>query len=157
MKTAIIYASTHGTTERVAMQIRDALGESAHLFNLKSSINIDLNGYNQVVVGGSIHAGQIQGRVKKFCKQNMVALLQKRVALFICGMNEPQFEAELTGAFPELLRRHAFSARALGGEFCIEKMNFFEKLIVRKVSGVSQSVSKLNQPQIDELIRDLKN
>jgi menaquinone-dependent protoporphyrinogen oxidase len=157
MKTAIIYATSHGTTEKVAKQIQGELGNNAQLFNLKENKTIDLSQFDQVVIGGSIHAGQMQGRVKKFCKQNMVDLLQKRVALYMVGMNEPEFETEFNNAYPELLRKHAITSKCVGGEFLFEKMNFLEKLIVKKVSGISHSVSKIDEPKIMELVNELTN
>jgi menaquinone-dependent protoporphyrinogen oxidase len=156
MKTAIIYATTHGTAEKVAQRIQAELGvSSSQLFNLKASKIIDLSQFEQVVIGGSIHAGQVQSRVRDFCKRNMVDLLQKRVALFICAINEPEFETELNSAFPELLRKHAISRKVVGGEFLLEKMNFFERLIVKKVSGVSQTVSKIDENKILSLVEEL--
>jgi menaquinone-dependent protoporphyrinogen oxidase len=156
MKTAIIYATTHGTAEKVAQRIQAELGvSSSQLFNLKASKIIDLSQFEQVVIGGSIHAGQVQSRVRDFCKRNMVDLLQKRVALFICAMNEPEFETELNSAFPELLRKHAISCKVVGGEFLLEKMNFFDRLIVKKVSGVSQPVSKIDENKIISLVEEL--
>jgi menaquinone-dependent protoporphyrinogen oxidase len=156
MKTAIIYATTHGTAEKVAQRIQAELGvSSSQLFNLKASKIIDLSQFEQVVIGGSIHAGQVQSRVRDFCKRNMVDLLQKRVALFICAMNEPEFETEFNSAFPELLRKHAISCKVVGGEFLLEKMNFIERFIVRKVSGVSQTVSKIDENKILSLVEEL--
>ena len=156
MKTAIIFATSHGTTEKVAKQIQSELGDRAQLFNLKETKTVDLSQFEQVVIGGSIHAGQMQGRVKKFCKQNLVDLLQKRVALYMVGMNEPEFETEFNNAFPELLRNHAIIRKTVGGEFIFEKMNFIERLIVKKVSGISQNVSKIDDEKIKELVNDLK-
>ena len=157
MQTAIIYASSHGTTEKVAKQIQHELGaENAHLFNLKSTKTIDLSQFDTLVIGGSIHAGQMQGKVKRFCKNNMVDLLQKRVGLFMVGMNEPEFENEFNNAFPELLRKHAITSKCVGGEFLFEKMNFIEKLIVKKVSGITNNISKINEEKISELVYDIK-
>lgn len=155
MKTAIIYATTHGTTEKVAQQIEKQLG-NAQLFNLKQIKNIDLSQFDQVVIGGSIHAGQIQSRVKNFCKQNMVDLLQKRVALYLCGMNEPDYDTELNNAYPELLRKHAITSQVVGGEFLFDKMNFIERFLVRKISGVSQTVSKIDEGNFFELVDQIK-
>ncbi|MDX9846768.1 MAG: flavodoxin domain-containing protein [Tenuifilaceae bacterium] len=156
MKTAIIYATSHGTSEKVAQQIQVELGNNAQLFNLKQNKIIDLTPFKTVVIGGSIHAGQMQGRVKKFCKRNLVELLKKRIALYMVGMNEPEFEAEFNNAFPELLRNHSISSKCVGGEFLLEKMNFFEKLIVKKVSGVDKRVSKIDEEKIKELVKEIK-
>ena len=66
MKTAVIYASSHGTTEKVATQIANEL-PNTDTINLKKQSKIDLDMYTHIVIGGSIHAGQIQG-VKAFAK-----------------------------------------------------------------------------------------
>jgi len=158
METAIIYASSHGTTEKIARQIQDGLGDdSTRLINLKETRTVDLSLFDTLIIGGSIHAGQMQGRVKTFCKKNMVDLLQKRVGLFMVGMNEPEFETEFNNAFPELLRNHAITSKCVGGEFLFEKMNFFEKLIVKKVSGITENISKINEDKIAELVSEVKN
>ena len=157
MKTAIIYASSHGTTEKVAKQIQNGLGtDNALLVNLKTTKTVDLSLFDTVIIGGSIHAGQMQSRVKTFCKKNMVDLLRKRVGLFMVGMNEPQFDTEFNNAFPELLRKHAITSKCVGGEFLFEKMNFIEKLIVKKVSGINHNVSKIDDSKISELVYDIK-
>ena len=155
MKTAIIYATSHGTTEKVAQQIQSELGNNAQLINLKQSKAVDLSQFEQVIIGGSIHAGMMQGKVRDFCKKNLLDLLQKRVALFMCGMNEPDFETEFNNAFPELLRKHAITSKCIGGEFLFERMNFVERFIVNKISGVSQNVSKIDESKIIELVSDL--
>lgn len=151
MKTAIIYATSHGTSEKVAKRIQESLNGTTQLFNLKATKTIDLSTFNTIVIGGSIHAGQMQNRVKQFCKQYLVDLLQKRVALYMVGMNEPEFENQFSNAFPELLRKQAIASKCVGGEFLFEKMNFFEKLIVKKVSGASRSVSKIDETSIAEM------
>lgn len=159
MKTAIIYSSTHGTTEKVALEIQNKLGsERCNLFNLKVNDKVDLSGYSQVVIGGSIHAGMIQGRIKDFCNKNMVSLLDKDLALYLSCMHEgeeakKQFEMN----YPELLRNHARIKKLTGGEFLFEKMNFFQKAIVRKVSGVKQTQSKMDQKAIDDMVNELQN
>jgi menaquinone-dependent protoporphyrinogen oxidase len=158
MKTAVIYATNHGTTEKVAQMIREQLGEdNADLINLKNNPMPDLSDYDQVFLGGSIHAGNIQNRVKKFYQQNMVDLLGKPLALFLCGMNKQQFQEEFDGAFPEVLRKHAISKKMVGGEFLFDKMNFIEKALVRKISGINETVSDIEVEKIRELVTDMQN
>lgn len=55
-----------------------------------------------------------------------------------------QFKA----AFPEELRMHAVATSLFGGEFLVSKMNFVEKKIVKKVSGVSEDTMMLNEKEI---------
>jgi menaquinone-dependent protoporphyrinogen oxidase len=158
MKTAIIYSSTHGTTEKVASRLAEILGiENIKLFNLRNESTIDISVFDTVIIGGSIHAGNIQMRIKKFCKINLLALLDKKLGLFMCGMNEPEYEKEFRNAFPELLREHASATCIPGGEFLFDKMNFFQRAIVTKISGIKESVSKIDDSKIIMFADELKN
>lgn len=149
-KTAIFFASKHGTTERLAHLIAERLNHhEISIFNLKDNPKVDLGSYHQIIIGGSVHAGQIQKRVRTFCQEHLLELLEKPLGLFLCGMNEPQYESQLQHAYPDLLRHHAISCQVLGGEFLFPKMNFLEKIIVRKVSGITQSVSHIRMEALE--------
>ena len=154
MKTAIVYATSHGTTEKVANMIASSIANT-ELLNISKSKKVDLTQYQQVIIGGSIHAGSIQRKVKNFCQQNLAQLLKMRVGIFICAMNEPEFEKELNSAFQETILNHAISKKVVGGEFIIEKMNFIEKFLIKKISGVTQTTSKLDSNKIKELVDEM--
>lgn len=157
MKTAIIFATHHGTTELVANVIGEQLiNDFVDLINIDKMEHIDLTPYQRVIIGGSIHAGMIQKSVREFCSHNLEALLAKQVGLFICGMNDKQWEQELENAFPEKLRNHSDSNRIMGGEFKVEEMNIVEKFLVKKITGVSSSVSNILHDQIEEFVGDLE-
>jgi len=157
MKTAIVYVSKHGTTEKTVHKIRKGLGEAnTVLFDLKKSSLIDLSQFDQIIVGGSIHAGMIQNRVKDFCNKNSLTLLEKRLGLFIsCFYEGETAQTQLEKAFPEILRKHALSCKVMGGEMLMESMNFFEKLIVKKVAGITQSESKIKNENIEAFIQEI--
>jgi menaquinone-dependent protoporphyrinogen oxidase len=156
MRTAIVYASKHGTTEKMAQMIQKDLGEDkAQLFNLKEERNIDLNQFEQIIIGGSIHAGQIQKRIKDFCEHNTVDLLQKRLGLFLCCMDEKRAEEQFNNAYPETLRSHAISKKVLGGEFLFEKMNFFERAIVKKIAKVNESQHNIDEEKVREFVLEM--
>lgn len=157
MTTAIIYTTTHGTTEKVAQKISQHLGEDCTvLINLKEQPKPDMSVYDIIILGGSIHAGSLQKRLKDFCKNNTLTLLEKPLGLFLCGMNEPEYDQQLEKAFPEILRHHARLCDTLGGEFLFEKMNFFQRVIVQKVSGIQQTVSKLNEEKILDFAKKMR-
>jgi menaquinone-dependent protoporphyrinogen oxidase len=157
MRTAIVYASKHGTTEKVAQNIQKMIGEDkAQLFNLKNNRHFDLAQFDQVVVGGSIHAGTIQKRIKKFVDQHRPELLEKKLGLFICCMHEQEAETEFNNAYPEILRSHAVSKKIMGGEFRFDKMNFIEKALVKKIAGINDSVSKIDEGKIQELVGEME-
>jgi menaquinone-dependent protoporphyrinogen oxidase len=157
MKTAIVFASKHGTTQKVAEKIQEGMGNSnTDLFDLKTTNNVDISKYEQVIIGGSIHAGKIQKSVAQFCSKNTVDLVQKPLGLFLCCMDEKHSNSEFENVYPELLRSHAKSKKVMGGEFLIEKMNFFEKLIIKKVSKVTSTISKIEENKIAEMIEEMK-
>jgi menaquinone-dependent protoporphyrinogen oxidase len=157
MKTAIVFASKHGTTVKVAQKIQDGIGTAnTDMYNLKDSSNIDLSRYDQIIIGGSIHAGSIQKKITRFCSKHTVDLVQKPLGLFICCMDEKHPQSEFENAFPELLRSHAKSKKIMGGEFLIEKMNFIEKLIIKKVSKVTSTISKINEGYILEMVEEMR-
>ncbi len=143
MNTLITYCSTHGFTEKVASEIKSFIGENVTLCNLKKEPSPDIRSFDRIIIGGSIHAGQIQKKVRQFCKSNHEALLKTEIGLFICCMEEGEkaYE-ELEHVYPKDLIQHAKVTACLGGEFNFEKMNFLEKFIVRKAAKVNKSTSK---------------
>ncbi|WP_320053341.1 flavodoxin domain-containing protein [uncultured Acetobacteroides sp.] len=156
-KVAIVYATKHGTTEKVAQHIATLLGGDVTLISLEETRMPDLAAFDCIVIGGSIYAGKIRGKVATFCARNLSILLQKRVALYVCGMNYKEYDAELRSAFLDQLRKHAAWSGVVGGEFYIDRMNFFERFLIRKISGVTASVSKLDYEKIEELVAAIRS
>ena len=156
MKIAIIYASKHGTTEKVATSIADKLRETneVELFSLKKNANPDISGFDTIILGSSIYAGQASGKMKSFCKANETVLLQKKLALFVCGMHpdKEEQEKELKNAYSEDLQKKAMATGFLGGEFLFEKMNFFERIIIKKIAKTTNSVHQIDSEAIDNFI-----
>lgn len=149
MKTAIVYTTTHGCAEKCVNELRDKLTGDIDIFNIKNSKSKNLDTYERVIVGGSIHAGQIQRRIKSFCEKNEAILLEKKLGLFLCCMEEgDKAQEEFDNAYPESLRSHATALGFFGGEFDFDKMGFLAKTIVKKVANVEQSVSKISHENI---------
>ncbi|WP_321370712.1 flavodoxin domain-containing protein [uncultured Draconibacterium sp.] len=158
MKTLITYCTTHGCTEKTANELKDFLGGEVLLVNLKKETVPDLTSFDRIIIGGSIHAGQIQKRVKDFCSQNLETLQNKELGLFICCMEEGEkAEIQLQDAFPKALLQSAKATASLGGEFNFNKMNFFQKLIVKKVAKVENSVSHINHDAIRKFSQQMNH
>ncbi|OFY15985.1 MAG: hypothetical protein A2X11_07140 [Bacteroidetes bacterium GWE2_42_24] len=157
MKTAIVYVSNHGATERVANQLANLLAvKPADVINLRKNKSFNPEGYERVLIGGSIHVGQIQKPMKQFCNKYTDQLLTTRLGLFVCCMyTDDQALQQFELNFPELLRKHSTSNKIIGGAFDFEKMNWFEKIIVRKVAGVNQTTSNLDESKILEMAEEM--
>ena len=156
MKTMIIYMPTHGCTEQVVQELADKLNGEIIIQNLKENKNPDFQDYDRVIIGGSIHAGQIQRKVRDFCEANLEKLGQKEIGLFICCMYEGgQAFQQLNNAFPEKLHQYTKSEAILGGEFNFEKMNLIEKLVIKKIAKIDQSISKIDHNAIENFAKKM--
>lgn len=156
MKTAIIYYSKHGTTERVAHLIGEDLNDEISYISLKACSNPDIRTYDRIILGTSIYAGTPSRKVTQFCNKNQSLLEQKVIGLFICCMNKDKEAEEMNNAFPEYLQRLAIPKAILGGEFLFDKMNFIEKFITRKITKIESSVSSLRYDAIKEFADRIK-
>lgn len=156
MKILIVYSTKHGCTEKCANKLKNRLTGEIELLNLKNSIKMDLNNYETIIIGGSIHAGQIQKKVKQFCRNNLNLMKEKKIGLFICCMEEGEKATnEFKEAFPEELIKHASATGIFGGEFNFEKMNFIERSIVKKIANVDKTVSKIYEENITKFVKQM--
>jgi menaquinone-dependent protoporphyrinogen oxidase len=156
MSYLIVYMSRHGTTAKVVEMLVEKLGqENTTLVNLEDEKAPALTNFHTVIIGGSVHAGRIQKDLREFCSRNFSALLKKRLGLFMCFMNYDLQDEEFEESFPRELRLHAVAKGYVGGEFLLEKMNMLERLAVKKVKGIEESVSRLDYNAIDKFINDI--
>jgi menaquinone-dependent protoporphyrinogen oxidase len=155
-KTLIVYATKHGCAEQSARKVGAALDGEVTILNIKDAREISLAAYDAVAVGGSIHAGKIQGSVRDFCAKNLEVLKGKRLGLFICHMEEgAKADAEFAAAFPKELIDVAKAKGLFGGAFDFDRMNWLEKAMVKKIAGITASVSKIDEENIATFARAL--
>jgi menaquinone-dependent protoporphyrinogen oxidase len=159
MNTLILYATTHGCTEKYAMLMKQGIAGNVTVLNLKDkkARNPDYKDFQNVIIGGSIHAGRLQKSVKDFMKRHSSQLLRMKLGLFLSCMEEgdtasKQFEDN----FPEEIRDHASATGIFGGEFDFKKMNFLEKAIVKKVAGIKKSVSRMDEDAVQNFIDEFQ-
>lgn len=150
MKTAIIYYSKHGTTERVAHLIGENLNHKVDYISLRENAKPDIRTYDRIILGTSIYAGTPGRKFSQFCNKNRSLLKEKVIGFFICCMNKEQEVEEMNNAFPEYLQQSAIPKAILGGEFLFDKMNCIERFITKKVAKIESSVSCLRYDAIRE-------
>ena len=157
MKSLIVYCSSHGTTEKAVRLLSDVLEGVVFTVDLKrENLKVDLCNFKNIIIGGSIHAGNIQKKVKQFIKEYHDELLTKDVGLFLCCMHDGNDAIEqFNNAFPIELRKNSVAMGLFGGEFLVSKMNFLERQMVKKVSGVSSEQSNLDIEAIKEFAERL--
>jgi len=157
MNTLIVYASKYGTTEKCAKLIKKELNDQVELINLKKLKDVNLSKYDKVIIGGSIYIGKIQKEVTEFCSKYLDILKEKRIGLFVCGMQDADvINTELSQSFPIELLKIAEVKEYLGGEFLIDKMGFMDKMIVKNVSKVTSNKSNILEDKIHKFAQAMK-
>ncbi|MDA3954101.1 MAG: flavodoxin domain-containing protein [Bacteroidales bacterium] len=156
MNTAIIYATREGCTEKCAHTLAIELETNIEIFNIELDKNINLLDFETVIIGGSIHMGLINKKIKNFIDKNIEPLSEKKLGLFICCMYEGEkAQEQFRNAFPEKLRDNALAHGFFGGAFDFDKMNFFEKAIVKKVANIDHSSSKISLENIKSFAENM--
>lgn len=149
MKTAIIYSTKHGCTDKCAQALSNEFETETKLVNLTLTTNINLSEFDIIIIGGSIHAGMINKSIKNFIKKNHDILISKKLGLFLCCLFEGEKALQqFQDAYPDSIREKAIAHGLFGGELDFDKMNFFEKAIVKKVAHVEKSTSKISYTNI---------
>lgn len=157
MSTLILYATKHGTTKTCALELQNLLSDHTDVCPVEQK-EIDLTGYNQIILGGSIYMGDINRKLKSFLKKHNDQLEAKIAGLFLCCMyKDEKAEEQFHRAFPENLRNKAIAHGIFGGAFNFEKMNFMEKKIIKKVADVEKSVSLLNKEALQDFANKLNS
>jgi len=150
MNTLIIYMSNYGTTSKVAEKISDLLGYNrSKTINLSTDDAPDLSSYDTIIIGGSVRLGKIQKEMTRFCIDNLDELMNKKVGLFMCCMDEEHQQEEFEASYPAELIQHAQATSIFGGELHFDKMNFVEKLMVKAVRKEKKNISRLNYQAIN--------
>ena len=152
MNTAIIYYSKHGTTLKVAQMISSKLSTENTLIDLKINTTPEIEKYDSIIIGCSVYAGTSSKKMKSFCNNNIEYLKSKPIGLYVCGMEKEEIKQreELERAYPLELLEKAKSKQFLGGEFILENMNFFERMIVKKIAKTDKSILAINHENIDK-------
>jgi menaquinone-dependent protoporphyrinogen oxidase len=161
MKTAIIYSTTQGTTEKVANYIAEKLNDKdVDIIKLqKRKKNINLDRYERIILGGSIYLGDIQTVMSKFCNDNFDVLLTKTIGLFACGIERElvRQDSELEMAFPRKLYKHALATAFVGGEIIFDKLNPTQKFISKNMFKINDSVEFFEYNMMDIFIYQLQS
>jgi len=89
----------------------------------------------------------------KFCQTNKKTLLNKKIGLFICSGNGKEIDNQFENSFDSELLDHSLTKGYFGYEYNFEKMNFLYKIIVKKITGINQSVSKIKIDKIKAFVK----
>ena len=78
--------------------------------------------------------------------------MTKSLGLYICCMaaDIKTRHSEFESSFPDELKQYASAKGIMGGEFLLEKMNFIEKLVVRKIAHAKETVHDIDLDAVEK-------
>jgi menaquinone-dependent protoporphyrinogen oxidase len=130
----VAYASKRGSARQAAEWIAEELGDCCDLVNLQGSRKVNLQPYQVVVLGSGILAGSVYKPLKKFIKARNEELAGKDICLFITHIAEgEEIEKDFRSAFEEEFLARARVREGLGGRLKLGQLNFFLRLIMKKI------------------------
>ena len=135
----ICYGTGEGQTEKVAGRIADELGARGHeprAVNV-TEVGADLDGYDAVLVGASIHAGRHQKAVRKFVSANRDALATKPNGFFQVSLSSAEEESaeEAVGYVDELVETtnwHPDRIGLFGGALRFSQYGFLTRALMKR-------------------------
>ena len=147
MKTLIIYATKHDATATLANHISNQI-EFSVVHDLKQSTTPSIDDYDCIIVGSPVYAGAIHKGVKAFIEQNSKALCEKKLGLFLSGMDASGEEKYFDDNFSTDILQAATAKSVLGGIFDPQKAGFFERLIMKIATKQSGYTSTIDEDKI---------
>ncbi len=151
MKILILYGTSYGCTEKCAFKLAENMGNDVEILNLDGNKNIGIANYDTIIIGGSIRLGRMNKSVSNFCRKYLDVLLQKKIGLFICCMNDiAQAKEYLEAGFPKELKNHAIAKGYFGGELNFEELAALERSLIRTVINIDKSISLIREDDIKE-------
>ena len=149
MKTIVIYASKKGATREVAEKIKERL-ESADVRNISQIKEIQLGDYETVIIGSSVYAGGINKEIKTLAKKNIALLMQKRLGLFLCGLQPQEADKVFNANFPAEIVKHANAKDILGGIYDPAKSGAIARYLMKKVAKLTEYTNTIDDTKINE-------
>ena len=140
-KVLVAYATKYGATEEIADKIGQVLRQAGLQADVLPVDGVgDLGAYPAVVLGSAVYIGQWRKEAVKFLKDHETALAGKLVWLFSSGPSGEGDPVELLQGWripgklqPVADRIGPRDVAVFHGAVDVNKLNFFEKWIVKNV------------------------
>ncbi len=150
MKTLVLYNTRKGATEKCAQHIYSNLN-NGDVFNM-DEFNGDLSNYSKIYIGSPVYIGSLDKKVKTFIENNKQVLLTKELVLFICSMNESEFDDMLNRNLSEEIKKHA-SIHCVGGAYYFDKLNWLQKFVIKKMAGITETKESIKFDVLDQIAK----
>jgi menaquinone-dependent protoporphyrinogen oxidase len=140
MRILIPYGTTEGLTARISEYVADVIrghGHEADAVDLKDSVGPELDGYDAVIVGASIHMGKHEDYVRDFVRKNRDELGRLPSAFFSVSMAAHDNIEEAEGYIEEFVREtgwHPAKVGLFGGALLYTQYGFIKRHLMKKIA-----------------------
>ncbi len=150
-KTLIAYSTKYGSVKKCVEILKGYLNTETDILEVKQNYDIDLNDYDAVIIGGSIHRGKVQKEIKEFTDKFLQTLKQKNIGLFVCSMGgEKSAMRYIRRCFPDELNEKALAKGGFGGEYVFERMDEKDIEDLKRVIKADQNIYNISDEKIRE-------
>ena len=140
MRVLIPYGTTEGLTARISDYVAEVIrghGYEADTVDIKGSGDSELDGYDAVIVGASIHMGKHEDYVKDFVRENRDALERLPSAFFSVSMAAHDNPEEAEGYIEEFVRKTGWRPARVGlfgGALLYTHYGFIKRHLMKKIA-----------------------
>jgi menaquinone-dependent protoporphyrinogen oxidase len=137
-KILIAYGTTEGQTAKIADFIAEVVrgrGHTADAVNVKQ-FQPGLDGYDAIIVGGSIHMGKHEDYVGDFVRRNRTALERQPSALFsvsLAAHGDTANAEAYVARFEQETGWHAAQVGFFAGALLYSQYGFFKRQVMKKI------------------------
>lgn len=152
MRTLIIYSSKYGFTEECVDYLKEGIKCEVAIKDIRLNKQIDLTGYDWIIMGSSVYIGKISKKMKAFAERNIDKLLKRNIALFVCCTTPNDVDKYLSEGFSTKIYEASKYNANFGGKLQRDKLNFFERKITDMISKKEMKPQEILYKNMDSLI-----
>ena len=153
MKSLLIYSSTDGQTKKICEVIKNnsTNKQFIEIFSLEDAFKLDINNYEQIILGASIRYGSYKSNLFKFIKNNIEILDTKRNAFFSVNVVARKNEKSTPSTNPyikKFLKKTYWRPKKIevfAGKVDYPNYNFFNKLVIRFIMYITKGPTDISQ------------
>ena len=152
MKSLIIYSSTDGQTKKICEAIRENFNnkEFIEILPLEDAFHLNINNYDQIILGASIRYGNYKSNLFKFIKYNIKILETKKNAFFSVNVVARKNEKNTPDTNPyikKFLKKTNWRPKKIevfAGKVDYPNYNLFNKLVIRLIMFITKGPTDIS-------------
>ena len=152
-KILILYSSTLGQTRKIGDRLQQVIEQQGHevtLVSIEDESQVDLQTFDKIVIGASIHYGKHSPKIINFIKRNKLLLDSKPNAFFsvnIVARKPDKNQPDTNPYLRKFLKQIAWNPRELAvfaGKLEYPKYSFFDRLMIRLIMFITKGPTDPN-------------